>query len=157
MAVRSAGILLYRRRNGIGEVFLIHPGGPYWAKKDMNAWSVPKGIVGEGEDPLLAARREFQEETGFEVDGEYLPLGTFRQPSGKQLSVWAIEGDADPARLVSNSFEMVWPPKSGRMQQFPEADRSAWFSRAQAQAKIVKGQRPIVQKLFEAIAPGRGF
>lgn len=152
MPIHSAGILLYRRQRGDGiEVFLIHPGGPYWSKKDEGAWSIPKGIVDQSEDHLAAARREFHEETGFVVEGTFLALGTFRQPSGKHLSVWALEGDCNPAELKSNSFEMIWPPKSGRVQNFPEADRGAWFNRAEAVAKITKGQRQILDSFFVAL------
>lgn len=150
MPIQSAGILLFRHRNGGPEVFLIHPGGPYWAKKDEGAWSIPKGVVDPDENVLLAARREFQEETGFDVDGDFHALGTFRQPGGKRLSVWALEGDCDPSQLNSNIFQMMWPPKSGRMQSFPEADRGRWFARSEAEVKIVKGQRPILGIFFKA-------
>jgi predicted NUDIX family NTP pyrophosphohydrolase len=150
MAIRSAGILLFRGRQGARQVFLIHPGGPFWAARDAGAWSVPKGIVAAGEDPLTAARREFLEETGFAADGAFLPLGTFRQPGGKQLTVWALEGDCDPARLVSNSFIMVWPPRSGRLGTFPEADRGGWFGREEAAAHILKGQKPVLEEFFRA-------
>lgn len=153
MAIHSAGILLHRSRHGVAEVFLVHPGGPYWAKKDLSAWSIPKGIVDADEDHLLAAQREFREETGFLVEGAFAPLGTFRQPSGKQLSVWAVEGDCDPAKLVSNSFEMIWPLKSGQTQSFPEVDRGGWFAQADAMAKIVKGQQPILRYFFELAGP----
>jgi predicted NUDIX family NTP pyrophosphohydrolase len=150
MVVISAGLLLYRRGDSGLEVFLVHPGGPYWARKDEGAWSVPKGLVDAGEEELACARREFQEETGFTApsSGAELDLGTFRQPSGKRLHVWAIEGDLDPAQLNSNLFEMEWPPKSGRTVQFPEVDRGGWFDRAQALAKIVHGQRPILEHLY---------
>lgn len=128
----------------------MHPGGPYWEKKDDGAWSVPKGLVHPGEDELACARREFKEETGFDASerGPKHDLGTFRQQSGKRLHIWAIEGDCDPAELTSNVFEMEWPPKSGRASQFPEVDRGAWFDRAQALLKIVKGQRPILEKFY---------
>jgi predicted NUDIX family NTP pyrophosphohydrolase len=150
MPLISAGLLLYRKRASGVEVFLVHPGGPYWARKDDGAWSVPKGLVDTNEDELTCARREFAEETGFEapVSGSELDLGTFRQPSGKRLHVWAIAGDCDPAGLRSNLFEMEWPPKSGRTERFPEVDRGGWFDRAQALLKIVKGQRPILEKLY---------
>lgn len=151
MPIHSAGILLYRHRDGGPEVFLIHPGGPYWAKKDLGAWSIPKGIVDPEEYPLPAARREFREETGFDADGEFRALGTFRQPSGKRLSIWALEGDCDSAKMKSNNFEMIWPPKSGKMQRFPEADRCGWFASAEAQAKIVKGQRPILDAFYASL------
>jgi predicted NUDIX family NTP pyrophosphohydrolase len=150
MPVISAGLLLYRPRNSGVQVFLVHPGGPYWAKKDDGAWSVPKGLVDSGEEQLACARREFKEETGFEPprSGTELDLGTFRQPSGKHVHVWAIEGDCDPAALNSNFFEMEWPPKSGRTARFPEVDRGAWFDRSQALVKIVTGQRPILEAFY---------
>src|SRR5213082_755315 len=129
MAAVSAGLLLYRRRGSRPEVFLVHPGGPYWAKKDDGAWSVPKGLVNPDEDELACARREFREETGFETDegGRERDLGIFPQPSGKRLHVWAIDGDCNPADLKSNLFEMEWPPKSGRTGRFPEVDRGGWL------------------------------
>jgi predicted NUDIX family NTP pyrophosphohydrolase len=150
MPAISAGLLLYRRREPGAEVFLVHPGGPYWAKKDDGAWSVPKGLVDPHEDELTGARREFREETGFDANGRGREhdLGVFRQPSGKRLHIWAVEGDCDPAALSSNLFEMEWPPKSGRTQRFPEVDRGAWFDRAQALLKIVKGQRPILERFY---------
>ena len=151
MPERSAGLLMYRRRGGRLEVFLVHPGGPLWAKKDEGAWSVPKGLYEEGEDPLEAARREFTEETGFPVTGELLPLGTVKMKSGKTVAAWAFEGDADPAALESNTFEMEWPPRSGRIQKFPEVDRGAWFPLEEARVKIVKGQRPLLDRLEEAL------
>jgi predicted NUDIX family NTP pyrophosphohydrolase len=146
----SAGILLYRRRSSGTEVFLVHPGGPYWARKDEGAWSVPKGLVDAGEDELAAARREFAEETGFDAPGapEHA-LGSFRLPSGKRLQVWAVEGDCHPGDLRSNLFNMDWPPGSGRSGSFPEVDRGAWFDRAVALAKIAPGQRPVLQRFYE--------
>ncbi len=145
MSQRSAGILLYRRTTGAPEVLLVHPGGPYWAKKDEGAWSIPKGICEEGEDPLAAARREFQEETGaLPPAGEAIPLGEFRYASGKIVIAFAMEGDFDPARLKSNTFAMEWPPRSGHMAEFPEADRAAWFEIDEADRRIVKGQCPIL-------------
>ena len=154
MLVISAGLLLYRPRNSGVQVFLVHPGGPYWAKKDEGAWSVPKGLVDPGEEELACARREFKEETGFEPPGSgaELDLGTFRLPSGKRLHVWAIEGDCDPAALHSNLFEMEWPPKSGRSARFPEVDRGAWFDRQQALLKIVTGQRPVLERLYAELS-----
>jgi predicted NUDIX family NTP pyrophosphohydrolase len=150
MPARSAGLLLYRRRGARTEVFLVHPGGPYWANKDDGAWSVPKGLVNPEEDELACARREFKEETGFDPNSNGLEhdLGIFRQPSGKRLHVWAIEGDCSPEALASNSFEMEWPPKSGRTEQFPEVDRGAWFDEEQALVKIAKGQRPILERFY---------
>jgi predicted NUDIX family NTP pyrophosphohydrolase len=149
MPAISAGLLLYRRGESGLEVFLVHPGGPFWARKDEGAWSVPKGLVDADEEELACARREFREETGFDAPaGTELDLGTFRQPSGKQVHVWAIEGDCDPAQLSSNLFEMEWPPKSGRRARFPEVDRGGWFDRTQALAKITTGQRPILERLY---------
>jgi len=145
----SAGIALYRHGPGGIEVLLIHPGGPYWAKRDDGAWSVPKGLVDPGEDEFACARREFEEETGFAVQGRGLDLGVFRQPSGKRLRIWAIEGNCDPRQLRSNLFELEWPPQSGRVLKFPEADRAAWFAKREAWTKIVKGQRPALERLYE--------
>jgi len=153
MPAISAGLLLYRRAAPQVEVFLIHPGGPYWTNKDDGAWSVPKGLVDAHEDELACARREFTEETGFEAGGrgQERDLGIFRQPSGKRLHIWAIEGDCDPAKLTSNLFEMEWPPKSGRRAQFPEADRGAWFYPTQALLKIATGQRPVLEKFYAEV------
>jgi predicted NUDIX family NTP pyrophosphohydrolase len=146
----SAGLLLYRRRGSNVQVFLVHPGGPYWRNKDDGAWSVPKGLADSGEEEFAAARREFKEETGFDIDrgGVERDLGLFPQSSGKRLHIWAIEGDCNPAELTSNLFEMEWPPKSGRTAQFPEVDRGAWFDREQAILKIIKGQRPVLEKFY---------
>jgi predicted NUDIX family NTP pyrophosphohydrolase len=151
MAIESAGLLLYRKRPSL-QVFLIHMGGPFWARKDRAAWSIPKGVIGPHEAPLMAATREFREETGFRAEGTFAALGTFRQNSSKNLSVWAVEGDCDPAKLVSTSFTMEWPPKSGRMQEFPEADRGDWFDKAVALEKIVKGQRPVLEAFYAQMA-----
>jgi len=150
----SAGLLLYRRRGASAEVFLVHPGGPYWARKDDGAWSVPKGLVGPDEDERDGARREFREETGFETTAGACEhdLGTFPLTSGKRLHVWAIEGDCDPAQLRSNSFTMEWPPKSGRSAQFPEIDRGDWFDRAQALVKISPGQRPVLERFYDELS-----
>jgi predicted NUDIX family NTP pyrophosphohydrolase len=147
MAKRSAGVLIYRRSATGLEVFLVHPGGPYWAKKDVGAWSVPKGECEPGEDGLAAARRELAEETGLAPVGDFLPLGSFRQSSAKTVEVWAVEGDADPARLQPNSFMMEWPPRSGQLKAFPEVDRAGWFTLAEAARMMVKGQVPILTAL----------
>lgn len=155
MPVQSAGILLYRKRKPLREVFLVHPGGPLWKNKDEGAWSIPKGVIDADEDPLLAAKREFREETGFDVEGDCQLLGTFRQPSGKLLTAFASEGDCDPGKLFSNTFGMVWPPGSGKLADFPEVDRGAWFSRTKAEMKILKGQRRILDALFDARPHGR--
>lgn len=143
----SAGILLYRRRGDALEVFLVHPGGPFWAKKDLGAWSLPKGEFEAGEDPLEAAKREFTEETGFPIDGEFRPLQPLRQPSGKTIYAWAVEGDCDPAELRSNTFEMEWPPKSGKRAAFPEVDRAEWFSLEEARERILAGQAPFLDQV----------
>jgi predicted NUDIX family NTP pyrophosphohydrolase len=147
----SAGLLMYRGSGEGTEVFLVHPGGPFWAKKDAAAWSIPKGLADAGEDLLAAARREFREETGFIAEGDFRPLGAFKQPGGKIVHAWAVEGDCDPAQLVSNSFEMEWPPKSGQRARFPEVDRAGWFGPSEALRKIHRGQQPILFKLLSAL------
>ena len=152
MPKRSAGLLLYRMTIGRPEVLLVHPGGPYWAKKDDGAWSIPKGEYSEGEEPLAAARREFEEETGIRPEGEAFPLGTVRQPGGKLVTAFAMEGDLDPDTIRSNTFSMEWPPRSGRMQSFPEVDRAGWFGKEEAERKILKGQMAILQALWEKLA-----
>lgn len=146
---RSAGIVLYRKRLGILEIFLVHPGGPYWARKDNGAWSIPKGEYEQGEEALQAAQREFLEETGVAVNGPFLALAPVRQPSGKMITAWAAEGDLDPTRLRSNTFSLEWPAKSGVMQSFPEVDRGAWFSLADARSKLSPGQRPLLRDIAE--------
>ncbi|MGD9544422.1 MAG: NUDIX domain-containing protein [Methylocystis sp.] len=151
MAKRSAGILLFRRIHGSAEVLLIHPGGPYWLHKDEDAWSIPKGLIGEGEEPLSAAKREFLEETGTTPEGALIDLGAFRQPSGKRLDVWALEADFDLAAFKSNMFRMEWPPKSARFEEFPEADRAEWFDIENATRKIAKGQKPILAALLRRL------
>ena len=153
MAKTSAGLLLYRRRGGRLEVLLVHPGGPFWAKKDRGAWSIPKGELERDEAPLAAARREFREETGHAAAGEFLPLGTSRQPGGKTVIAWAVEGDLDPAAIVSNEFAMEWPPRSGRVRRFPEIDRAAWFSLDEARRRIVKGQASLIDALARMVTP----
>jgi predicted NUDIX family NTP pyrophosphohydrolase len=147
---QSAGLLLFRRRIADLEVLLAHPGGPFWQNKDDGAWSIPKGLVGADEAPLSAARREFVEETGHEPLGDFFPLGEARQPGGKVVQAWAIEGDWDPALIRSNTFEVEWPPRSGRRRTFPEIDRAAWFGIADARRKILKGQTVFVDRLVEA-------
>lgn len=151
MPKRSAGLLLYRRRHGGIEVFLVHPGGPFWAKKDLGAWSIPKGEYGEDEEPSAAARREFQEETGFSSAGKLTELGTIRQAGGKLVSVWALEGDCDPAELVSNTCQIEWPPRSGRHMEIPEVDRGAWFGLAEAADRILASQRPALELLGQKV------
>jgi predicted NUDIX family NTP pyrophosphohydrolase len=144
---RSAGLLMYRRHNARLEVFLVHPGGPFWAKKDQGAWSVCKGEYAEGEAPLEAAIREFNEETGFTAQGEFLELGTVQQSGGKIVSAWAFEGDCDPGDLVSNRCQVEWPPRSGRMIEIPEVDRGGWFSISEASERILKSQAPFLDRL----------
>jgi predicted NUDIX family NTP pyrophosphohydrolase len=148
MKKTSAGILLYRRSGEEVEVFLVHPGGPFWAKKDLGAWSLPKGEIEEGEDPLAAALREFTEETGFQIDGDFRPLPPRRQPSGKTILAWAVEGNCDPTELRSGLFSMEWPPRSGKQQSFPEVDRGAWFTLSEARRRIVPGQAPFLDDLL---------
>ncbi|TPJ37699.1 NUDIX domain-containing protein [Mesorhizobium sp. B2-5-13] len=143
MAKRSAGLLIHRR----GEVLLVHPGGPFWAKKDDGAWSIPKGLVDEGEDELAAARREAEEELGIKVEGLFARLGDYRQPGGKIVMAWSVEADIDVATMKSNTFTMEWPPRSGRMKEYPEVDRAGWFTLAEAEVKILKGQRPMLTDL----------
>lgn len=147
---QSAGLLLYRQREA-PEVLLGHPGGPFWAKKDDAAWTIPKGLISVGETPLAAARREFAEETGYRPRGKALALGEARQPGGKLVHVWAVEGDWDISKLRSNSFEMEWPPKSGRRQEFPELDRAGWFTLNEARRKILKGQAVFLGRLEAAL------
>jgi predicted NUDIX family NTP pyrophosphohydrolase len=156
MPKRSAGLLLYRRRAAGPEVFLVHPGGPFWAKRDAGAWSLPKGEYSPGEDALAAARREFAEETGLRLEGEPVALGSFRQSSAKTVDVWALEGDVDPVRLRSNTFTMEWPPRSGRMQELPEVDRAAWYALPEAARKLVKGQVVILEALRNRLRAGSG-
>jgi predicted NUDIX family NTP pyrophosphohydrolase len=148
----SAGLLMYRHPNAVSEVFLVHPGGPFWAKKDLGTWTIPKGEYGDGEDPLAAARREFEEETGFSASGNFIDLGTIKQSGGKLVRIWAFEGDCDPAALVSNRFQMEWPPRSGRLAEFPEVDRGGWFSLAEARERILASQQPILNLLSDRLA-----
>jgi predicted NUDIX family NTP pyrophosphohydrolase len=148
----SAGILLYRRRPGGPEVLLGHMGGPFWARKDAGAWSIPKGEHGPDEDPLAVARREFAEELGSPVPAaDLLPLGAQRVTSAKVLTVWAAEGDLDATATRSNTFELEWPPRSGRVQEFPEIDRAAWFALDEARARLLTGQRPFLDRLVEVL------
>jgi len=151
MAKISAGLLVYRRRGGAIEVFLVHPGGPFWAKKDEGAWSIPKGEIAEGEDALACAKREFREETGQAIEGDFRPLGEIRQAGGKVVLAWAVAGDPDPARITSNTFEMEWPPRTGRTQSFPEVDRAAWFPLEEAMRRINKGQAKFLERLRQQV------
>jgi predicted NUDIX family NTP pyrophosphohydrolase len=151
MPKRSAGILMYRRRGASFEVLLVHPGGPFWARKEAGAWSIPKGEIGEGEDPFAVACREFREETGAVPQGAFRPLGDVMQ-SRKIVTAWAVEGEFDVAALKSNSFEIEWPPGSGRRQAFPEVDRARWFAPADAKRAIVRGQAPLIDRLAAQLA-----
>jgi len=153
MAALSAGLLLYRRRGRFGaEVLLVHPGGPFWARKDEHAWSIPKGEVEPGEDPENVAAREFREELGQPVPpGEWLELGEIRQKSGKRVVAWAVEGDVDENAIKSNTFDMEWPRGSGDLKTFPEVDRAAWLSVDEATVKLVSGQIVLVERLCERL------
>ena len=148
MPKRSAGILLYRQRGAEPELLLVHPGGPFWRRKDLGAWSIPKGEYSDAEDPLAVAKREFEEETGARPDGDFLALGELMQGGRKIVTVFALEGDFDPATLRSNTFELEWPPKSGRKQSFPEVDRAGWFSVPEARRKILAGQSGFIDRLL---------
>jgi predicted NUDIX family NTP pyrophosphohydrolase len=147
MARQSAGILLYRLKNKQPQVFLVHPGGPFWGKKDLGVWSIPKGEIEEHEDPLEVAIREFKEETGQMVSGNFIPLKPVKQKSGKIVFAWACEGEADEKNIISNEFEMEWPPKSGKMQSFPEVDRAEWFTFDLAREKINPGQLALIEQV----------
>ena len=151
MPRKSAGILLYRFQKDGVEVFLVHPGGPFWVNKDKGSWSIPKGEYNDDEDALKAAQREFQEETGLSIQGNFIELGEVRQPSGKRVRVWALENDQKVENIRSNTFQLEWPPKSGKMQEFPEVDRGGWFSLPEARQKILKGQISFLDKLEEKI------
>jgi predicted NUDIX family NTP pyrophosphohydrolase len=144
---RSAGLLMYRER----EVFLVHPGGPFWAKKDLGAWSICKGEYADDELPLEAAKREFHEETGFVAAGDFLDLGTVKQAGGKLVSAWAFAGNYDPSKLVSNRCQIEWPPRSGRLMEIPEVDRGAWFALPQAREKMLKSQTPFLDRLAQLL------
>lgn len=153
MAKQSAGLLLYRYVHGTLQVFLVHPGGPFFARKDAGVWSVPKGEFDPLEDPLDAAKREFQEETGFDLPVEFVALSPIKQKSGKQVYVWACPHDVAPGALRSNTFEMEWPPRSGARQSFPEIDRGDWFALAEAGTKINAGQLPLLNELAARLDP----
>jgi predicted NUDIX family NTP pyrophosphohydrolase len=147
----SSGLLLYRKRNERIEVFLIHPGGPFWEKKDLGTWSIPKGLVEQDEDLLDAAKREFNEETGFTASGSFLPLSPVTLKNGKTVHAWAVEGDFDPGAMRSNTFTMEWPPRSGKQQVFPEADRGEWFTLGEAVKKISAAQAALLEELRQRI------
>jgi predicted NUDIX family NTP pyrophosphohydrolase len=147
---RSAGLLLYRTTNGFLELFLVHPGGPFFARKDHGAWSIPKGEF-EMEDPLTAARREFKEETGVDIAGEFVELAPVKQRGGKFVYAWAVEGDVDPAKIKSNTFKLEWPPKTGKISDYPEIDRGAWFSIDEARKKILPSQEDLIVDLLKKL------
>jgi predicted NUDIX family NTP pyrophosphohydrolase len=151
MKKRSAGILMYRRSGPELQVLLVHPGGPLWARKDLGAWSIPKGECGDGEEPLAAAKREFREELGVEADGIFVELGSLIQPSRKEVVAWAVEGDFVVMELRSNTFEMEWPPKSGKKKVFPEVDRAEWFKVDDARGKILRGQLEFIERLVARV------
>lgn len=155
MSKKSAGLLLFRESSEGLEVLLVHPGGPFWAKKDDGAWSIPKGEFAGGEDPLAAAKREFEEETGVRPAGEFVPLEPLKQPGGKLVFAWAVHSDFDPSNLKSNVFSMEWPPKSGKQREFPEVDRAAWFAVELARRKVLKGQVPFLDQLLTKV-PAEG-
>lgn len=153
MAKQAAGILLYRWNAGRLEVLLAHPGGPLWARKDYASWTLPKGQFTDDELPLDAAKREFEEEMGSKPDGDFRSLGTLKQPSGKVIHAWAVESDFDVTTVKSNLFTMEWPPRSGKMGEFPEVDRAGWFSIDEARSKILKGQQPFLDRLLALTKP----
>lgn len=153
MARTSAGLLVYRRVNETLEVLLVHPGGPFWAKRDRGAWSIPKGELSPQEDPLTAARREFREETGCDVAGDFVPLTPLRQSGGKVVHAWAVEGNCDASQLGSNTFSMEWPPRSGAIRQFNEVDRAAWFPIHEARDRILPSQAGLLTQLL-TLLPG---
>lgn len=155
MTQKSAGILLYRFHNNLKQVLLVHPGGPFWAKKDLGAWSVPKGEFGPGENPLDAAKRELEEETGIKAEGNFIELTPVKQKSGKLVYAWALPKDIDPAAIKSNNFEMEWPPKSGKINSFPEIDKAAWYTMDEARKKIVDGQIPLINELEAKLNEGK--
>lgn len=148
----SAGLLLFRRTGGALEVLLAHPGGPFWVRRDLGAWTIPKGQVEPGEDHLACARREFAEETGFAPAGPFVPLGSIRQKSGKTVHAWAAEEDWDPIALRSNLFEVEWPARSGRVRSYPEIDRAAWYDVAEARRRILPAQEPLIDALIATLA-----
>lgn len=151
MSKKSAGILIYRWNGSKYEVLLVHPGGPFWAKKDLNSWSIPKGEFSNDEDPFSAAKREFKEETGFVIEGDFIDLGTVKQAGGKLVFCWAIESDIDCSKVKSNLFKIEWPMKSGRFQEFPEIDKACWFTFEMAKEKILKGQLPFLVHLSQIL------
>jgi predicted NUDIX family NTP pyrophosphohydrolase len=153
MAKLSAGLLMYRiNSKGRPECFLVHMGGPFWAKKDKGAWTIPKGEYDPDEDPFESAKREFKEETGFNAEGEFVELTPVKQSGGKEVRAWAFKGDADPDDIESNTFEMEWPPRSGKKQAFPEIDKASWFSPEEAKEKIIKAQQGLIDELEKKLS-----
>jgi predicted NUDIX family NTP pyrophosphohydrolase len=157
MSKRSAGLLMYRVLDGEPEVFLVHPGGPFWTKKDAGVWTIPKGEIDKDEAPLDAARREFEEETGFPAQGDFLSLGKIRQKSGKVVEAWAFAGDCDPQLLRSNLCSVEWPPQSGRHINVPEVDRAGWFHFPDARAKLIEAQWPFLDRLQDVLETNTSF
>lgn len=155
MPRQSAGLLIYRRRGVQIEVFLVHPGGPFWQAKDEGAWSIPKGEFAAGDDPLEVAKREFQEETGLTVEGSVVPLEPIKQRGGKTVHAWLVEADVDASHIASNMFTIEWPPGSGKLQEFPEVDRAGWFSLEAAMQKINEGQRELLKQLYAQLKDSR--
>jgi predicted NUDIX family NTP pyrophosphohydrolase len=151
MILGSAGILPFRFKDNRLEVMLVHPGGPFWTGKDERAWSIPKGVFEEGESPLKAAKREFFEETGRQIEGKLMDLGEIKQPSRKIVHIWALEKDLDETEVVSNTFTMEWPKKSGIVKEYPEIDKAGWFDVSQAKEKLHKGQVGFIDRLIEAL------
>lgn len=148
MPQRSAGLLVFREANGFTEIFLVHPGGPFYAKRDLGVWSIPKGLFDSDEDPLTAARREFEEETGQKIAGDFIELTPITQKGGKLVYCWGVEAEPDAHRIVSNTFTIEWPPRSGKMQEFPEVDRAAWFDVETAKQKILRAQADLIDELL---------
>jgi predicted NUDIX family NTP pyrophosphohydrolase len=152
MPKQSAGLLIYRRRNDRIEVFLVHPGGPFWQNKDAGAWSIPKGEFAPSEDPLEVAQRELHEETGFHVEGPFVPLDSVKQKSGKTVHAWTVEADFDADKIQSNTFSMEWPRRAGKLREFPEVDRAAWFDFDTASEKIIEAQRDLLKQLATSVS-----
>src|SRR5262245_56473864 len=148
----SAGLLMYRRRDGALEVLLVHPGGPFWARKDLGAWTIPKGEIAQGEGQLATARREFEEETSLQPKEPFLPLGSITQKAGKVVHAWAFEGDCDPAAVKSNTYKVEWPPRSGQWRTYPEVDRAGWFELPEARSKINAAQARLLDILEKMMA-----
>jgi predicted NUDIX family NTP pyrophosphohydrolase len=148
---QSAGILLYRMKKNRLEIFLVHPGGPFFANKDAGSWSVPKGEFGENEDPLEVAKKEFEEETGQQIKGDFFALSPIKQKGGKTVFAWAVEGEADETKMISNTFTIEWPPRSGKMKEFPEVDKGEWFDTATAKEKINSSQAALIEELVKKL------